>query len=329
MCSLDIYFDDDYGKLYEEVEQGKAVVLKFKCEFGEIKHQFIKRKIPIKLDEEKTYFDIVTPYGYGGPLIERCKVGKREELIFQFNMEFQRYCKENNVVSEFIRFHPIINNVEDFRMMYDVKHIRNTIETNIRDYKDVIQSQFGKGCRKNIRQALNKGVTYRVTESPDDIGNFKEIYYSTMNRNHAQEYYYFDDKYFEKCLYLFKNNIILVEAIFENKVIAAGFYFVYNKIIHIHLSGTLSEYLYLSPAYILRYGVTLWGKEHGYELIHHGGGRSNSLDDSLYKFKKQFSKDEELKFCVGKKIWNQEIYEMLCEITGQDKEILFFPAYRA
>ena len=35
-----------------------------------------------------------------------------------------------------------------------------------------------KTCRKNIRQALNKGVTYRVTKSPENIDSFKEIYYS-------------------------------------------------------------------------------------------------------------------------------------------------------
>lgn len=105
-----------------------------------------------------------------------------------------------------------------------------------------------------------------------------------------------------------------------------GFYFVYNDIIHIHLSGTLSEYLYLSPAYILRYAITNWGKENNYKLIHHGGGRSDSSEDGLYQFKKRFSKNTEFEFYVGKKIWNEEIYNELCKKSGN--EIEFFPGYR-
>src|SRR5699024_9762302 len=127
---------------------------------------------------------------------------------------------------------------------------------------------------------------------------------------------------------LFQDNLLLVEAYYEEQTIAMGLYFIYNENIHIHLSGTLSEFLYLSTAYILRYAVTEWGKENGYELIHHGGGRSNQPDDGLYLFKKQFDKNTEFDFYIGKKIWNEEIYKSLCEITdtiGND----YFPSYRS
>ena len=95
------------------------------------------------------------------------------------------------------------------------------------------------------------------------------------------------------------------------------------------MSGTLGAFLHLSPAYVLRYAITLWGKEHGYELIHHGGGRTDSCDDSLYLFKKQFGKNTELEFWVGKKIWNDEAYSVLCDAVGVDHDTSYFPAYRA
>src|SRR5699024_850546 len=150
-----------------------------------------------------------------------------------------------------------------------------------------------------------------------------------MKRNSADEYYYFDKDYFKKSLIYFKNNIITVEAIYRNETIAMGFYFVFDNYIHIHLSGTLTEYLNLSPAYILRYGVTQWGKEKGYQLIHHGGGRTNDREDSLYKFKKQFGKYTKFEFYIGKKIWNKTIYNKLCKLKEKDTNIEFFPAYRA
>lgn len=323
---LDIYFDKNYGKLYENIEKGKVKIFEYEDENGKISNQFIIREIPIKVDKN-SYFDIITPYGYGGPIIEYCK-GNKERLLKNYEKAFREYCMKNRIVSEFIRFHPILNNAKDFADIYMVKNIRKTLGTNLKEFEDPVKIEFTKSCRKNIRQGLNKGITYKVTKAPDDIYKFKDIYYSTMDRNHATEYYYFGDEYFKNILKYFKNNILLVEAIYEQKTIACGLYFIYNKMIHIHLSGTLSEYLYLSPAYILRYAVTIWGKENGYEMIHHGGGRSNSEEDSLYKFKKGFAKNTKFDFYVGKKIWNQEIYDKLCEYKGIGNDDDFFPAYR-
>ncbi|WP_369361475.1 peptidoglycan bridge formation glycyltransferase FemA/FemB family protein [Priestia megaterium] len=324
---LDIYFDDNYGKLYEKVENGSAETFNFNCRFGTIKNQFIKREIPIKINTE-IYYDIVTPYGYGGPVIIKCEENKEDELLIEYAKAFSHYCEENNIVSEFIRFHPILQNAEDFTAVYDVECIRKTLGTNLKDFEDPFQIEFSKSCRKNIRKALNKGVSFKIVEKPSNVKEFKEIYYSTMDRNNATDYYYFDGEYFDKALALFTDNIITVSAIYDGKTIAQGFYFVFNKTIHIHLSGTLSEYLYLSPAYILRYAVTLWGKEKGYELIHHGGGRTNSEDDNLYKFKKSFSKNTNFNFCIGKKIWNKEVFRTLCKNVGVDEDSEVFPAYR-
>ncbi|MBR7117522.1 MAG: peptidoglycan bridge formation glycyltransferase FemA/FemB family protein [Clostridia bacterium] len=322
----DIYFAEEYGRLYEKCESGKAIRYVYDSEFGRVSHLFIKREIPIKADKE--LYDITTPYGYGGPIIERvCDGHTREELISGFEANFSEYCKSEGIVSEFVRFHPIFNNASDFKDVYSAIPIRKTLGTDL-TLEDPVSEEFSKGCRKNIRRSTAKGVTWRVTEAPADISRFKDIYYSTMDRNGASDYYYFDDEYFNDCLKYFQKNLIFVEAIFEEKTIAAGLYFVYNNTIHIHLSGTLSEYLHLSPAYILRYAVTLWGKEHGYKLIHHGGGRSNAEDDNLYLFKKQFAQMTEFDFYVGKRIWDNAAYDMLCRESGNTECSDFFPAYR-
>lgn len=330
---MDIYFDRNYGKLYEDIENGKAEVFEFKCEIGKIENQFIKREIPNNINNI-TYFDIVTPYGYGGPLITEIKDKEKiNYLVKRYIEAFKEYCEKNNIVSEFIRFHPIIENHKYFEDTYEVINIRKTLGTNIKDYDDPIKEEFSKSARKSIRQILKKGITYRIIENPDSVGSFKEIYYSTMDRNGASEYYYFDDNYFKKCLTYFKDNLLLIEVLYEEKVIASGLYFKYKNFVHTHLSGTLSEYLKMSPAYIIRYAAVLWAKENGMDYIHHGGGTSNSEEDSLYKFKKQFSKKSEFKFYIGKKIWNNEIYESLCKANNNIKlentsNIDYFPLYR-
>ena len=229
--SIDLYFDENYGKLYEKIEKGKAEIFKFENEDGKITNQFLIREIPEKVNG-KTYYDIVTPYGYGGPIINYLK-GNKENLLKEFEKNFKKYAEERNIVSEFVRFHPIKENAIDMKPIYNSTYMRKTLITKL-DEEDVVKKQISKSARKNIRQALNKGVIYKITEKPNDISVFKNIYYSTMDRNHATDYYYFDDEYFQNILNYYKENLILIEAIFEGKTIAAGIYFIYNDIIHIH-----------------------------------------------------------------------------------------------
>lgn len=325
---MDIYFHLEYGRLYEEIENGVCEVFEYNSNLGKVHHMFIKREIPIRV-ENQMYYDLITPYGYGGPVIVECKEGTEEALVQEFNNVFKRYCYDENIVSEFVRFHPIVDNAKDFNTVYKTERIRKTVGTNVQGYDDPIAKEFSKSARKTIRRALRENLSFRVTEKPNDISSFKEVYYSTMDRNKASDYYYFDDNYFEQCLESFRNNIILVEVLLDERVIAAGFYFVYKDIIHAHLSGTLNEYLKYSPAYILKYATVLWAKENNVRVIHYGGGTTNEETDSLYQFKKKFGRNTEFDFYIGKKIWNKKAYGQLCVQHGINEGDTFFPAYRS
>ena len=67
---LDIYFNEDYGKLGEYVEPGRNCVFQIDSENGSVRHMFILRTVPWLVDGVQ-YYDIVTPYGYGGPIVTR------------------------------------------------------------------------------------------------------------------------------------------------------------------------------------------------------------------------------------------------------------------
>ncbi len=327
----DIYFKEDYARLYEPIEPGKAERFVFSGEKGRVSSLFLKREILLPGENGEPspsgWYDIVSPYGYGGPVIEEVR-GEREALAEEFAAAFGTYCRENRIVSEFIRFHPVLGNALDFKKVYPVTYSRHTLGTDL-TLEDPLAEEFSKSCRKNIRRALNKGVTYKVTYQPESLDCFKEIYFDTMDRNKASDYYYFDDRYFDTCLEKLRSDIVTVEAVFEGKIIAMNLCFVSDNTIHIHLSGTRHEYLYLSPAYILRYALMLWGKEQGLKMIHHGGGRSGREDDDLYLFKKQFGQKTAFDFYFAKKIWDEEAYDHICRILHKDRNVEFFPAYRA
>src|SRR5699024_5496764 len=318
---LDIYFESNYGKLYETVENGESIVFEYESQDGKIKHIFIKREIPTLINDE-VYYDIVTPYGYGGPLIVESI--NKVELVKGFEREFKKYCLENNLVSEFIRFHPILKNYSDFESVYDTKYLRQTVGTSM-NHEDVFTKEFSKSTRKTIRRSLRDGITYEFIENPNNLKSFMDIYYSTMDRNKATDYYYFDENYFGSFQEYFNDKLLLVNVKIDNKLIASSLNLIGSEILHVHLSGTLTEYMKYSPAYIIKYATVEWAKDQQIDVIHYGGGTTNSSEDSLFKFKKRFGQNTEFEFHIGKKVWNEEIYDSLCSENNIDKSIEFFP----
>ncbi|MDN7244593.1 GNAT family N-acetyltransferase [Planococcus shenhongbingii] len=323
----DLYFDLNYGKLYEAVESGVCEIFEFENNLGKVRHLFLKRKIP-NLINGIQYYDLATPYGYGGPLMIEVLEENKNVVEEKFEEAFQNYCQQNNVVSEFVRFHPLFLNAQDFTKIYDVQHRRYTTGTNLQAHEDPVQAEFSKSTRRNIRNAIKAGVTVDISVNPKDLKNFQEVYYSTMKRNNADSIYYFNNQYFSDCLKLLGKHVVLTEVNYGSRTIGMGLSFIYNKSIHTHLSGTLEEYHHLSPAYLLQYALVVWGKENGYHLIHDGGGRTSDPQDKLFLFKKQFGKNTIFDYFVGHKIWNKEIYEELCKATIASEETDFFPAYR-
>ncbi len=323
----DIYFEPGYAALYEQAEGGRAMRWSYEGPEGIVDHLFILREIPV-VPEDGPWFDLVTPYGYGGPMIRRLAPGTDSRaLVAAFEEAFSRFCAEQRVVSEFVRFHPLEDNAQIFAPVYQSQRIRTTVGTNLRAFDRPVEAEFSPGCRKQIRRALARGLTWRVTPRPAALGDFEEIYRSTMERNGAGAYYDFGHRYFDDLLTRFREHILLIEALYEGETAAAGLYFAYGKRLHAHLSGTRPEYLHLSPAYLVQYAGVVWGKEHGYELVHRGGGRTNSPEDSLYRFKKKFGQHTEFDFHVGRRVWDRAVYDRLCALAGGE-EGDYFPAYR-
>ena len=182
----DIYFEKKYGQLCERIDGGKAYEYQYEDENGKIRNIYIKREIEEEVDGKK-YFDITTPYGYGGPIIEELK-GDRDQLVKNYYEDFKNYCIKNDIVSEFVRFHPILENAKDFEQVYDLVYLRKTVATNLKDNEDPVQEEFHKSTRKNIRRTLRKGVEYEILENPSDLDLFKSIYFDTMDRNDAEDF---------------------------------------------------------------------------------------------------------------------------------------------
>jgi serine/alanine adding enzyme len=325
---LDIYFAFEYGKLYEKIENGSSEIFNFSSSYGEISYMFIKRKINLRLSN-LDYYDIVTPYGYGGPVILNCT--HKEKLLSDYKEQFSKYCNENSIISEFVRFHPLINNQVDFHEVLEVFFNRQTVAVNLK-VDDVFMTELSSKCRNTIRKAKKIGVRTSIDTKGDTIETFHKLYVDTMERNVALDYYYFPLEYLMQLKNTLKSNFIIVNSHFNDEIIASALFLYSEKYIHYHLAATNPKYYSLAPNNAILWEAISWGKDNNLLKMHLGGGLTSFEDDNLYKFKKSFSNEKNCDFYVGRKIHNQEIYRSLVTIrkleNDYDENTSYFPAYR-
>lgn len=273
---------------------------------------------------KSTYFDYSSPYGYGGFLLE----GNFTEEDFKFlDKEYIDACVNRNIVSEFVRFHPILKNYEMLNEIYDIEELGNTVSISLDD-KTEIWNRMNKKNRNSIRKAINSGVKIYWGRNQELFKNFIDMYNNTMDKDNADEYYYFKDTFYESVLNDLKDHSIMFYAVLNEKVIAMSIIMHCNKQLHYHLSASDREYLKYAPTNLLLYEAACWGCENGYESLHLGGGLG-AKHDGLYKFKKSFTKEEDTNFYIGKKIFNYVTYTELCKIHKNESERNeYFPKYR-
>lgn len=299
----DIYFKAEYYKLYEKDEDVKGKMFIYKEEEKIAIYTFMLNKINNnELKEE--YYDIESVYGYGGPLTNSFD----KTFLSNFEESFLKYCNENKIVAEFIRFHPLIHNENIFNKHVQVIHNRSTVYLDLTKGIDRIWNEDIKSKNRNVIRKAEKNGLY--VELSNDYETFKTIYNSTMKKVDARDYYYFDDKYYENIKE--NSNFILLNVKRENKVIAAAIFMVYGEYFHYHLAGSLEEELKFSPNNLLLWEAIKYGINKGYKKMHFGGGLINSLDDNLFKFKSSFSKSY-TDFYIGKRIHNLDVYEYLID----------------
>lgn len=324
--NIDIYFLSKYGKIYERNGEGQLEEFKMKSINGDVTYMFLKRDINLKSD--KKFYDIITPYGYGGPVFNVYSGKLLEDLVSDFKDKFELYCKENNIVSEFIRFHPLVCNHEEMNNYMEVCNIRNTICLDLNSEEDIWNNISSK-CRNMIRKAEKNNVSIEIGNSKEDLDIFYNLYIDTMKKNNALDYYLFDYDFFKNTMELLRGNITIFKAIYEDKVISAALIMYYGDYMHYHFSGSDIDYCKLAANNLLLYRAAIWGYNQGFKYFHLGGGYSGN-EDSLFKFKKSFYKGDIKDFYIGKKIHNIDLYNKLVDMAKSDRRINenYFPLYR-
>lgn len=300
----DIYFTRKYYEMYEKNGDGKGLCFVYKEQDKIAIYPFLINPI-VGYDLDEEYYDIETAYGYGGPLISHYE----EQFIKRFEHAFLDFCKEKNIIAEFIRFHPLINNHNIFSSNIKIQDNRTTVYLDLsKGIETVWKDEITSKNRNMIRKAEKNGVKIA---SSYDYKLFRDIYEHTMDKVGANGYYYFRDEYY----YWMEEdkNYNLLSAMKDNRIIASAIFIQYEDYCHYHLAGSLREYLKFAPNNLLLWEAIKFGYEKGAKFFHLGGGITNKSDDPLLKYKGSFS-TKRASFYIGKRVHNQEVYDYLIYI---------------
>ena len=322
----EVYYQWQYIDAFQKRGDGTPILAYASDGAETVVNVFFLRDIneDLKIELEKQCFDIATPYGYGGVDYK----GNNKQLLNFFFEKLEEYCKKENIVSEFIRLCPFTDNYKNYEGGHDyiINRISKTVNMKLESPEQIWNDMEGR-CRCAIRKAQKNNLVVKSGFTEQQMVEFKKIYYDTMSRDKADDYYFFDDEFFDSVL---KNlaDFANIYTVYLDKTPISSTIVIYNgDSAHYHLSGTLSGYMTYGANNLILYEIAKDLCEKGYKSFHLGGGYGGDTS-SLFMFKKSFNKYGALDFYIGKKIYNRDEYDKICKMVNVSKEEEFFPAYR-
>lgn len=299
----DIYYREEYVRLYES-ETESAVSFVYAKDGKVFLLPFLRRSFEF---HGRKLYDFETAYGYGGPIFNT----NDEVFIHEAWSEFISYARSNDYVCGFVRFHPLLCNYDCFESFGKLYHDRKTIAIDLSSgLESAWKNEIHTKNRNVIKKGERAGLKFVVDGSFEHIEDFKHLYCSTMDKLEADDFYYFDDSYYESLKNNIGNSFLgLVEN--EGTFVAAAIFFYSQPYGHYHLAGSDKSSLALSPNNFLLWNAACELESRGVKYFHLGGGTDGNEENSLFQYKRKFSKNE-YQFCFGKLKFNETLYDEIC-----------------
>ncbi|MCZ7582548.1 MAG: aminoacyltransferase [Deltaproteobacteria bacterium] len=225
----DVYYRRGYLRALERRGEGRAVLLRARdgARFG--LHVFLIRRLsdlPFAGGDEGV--DLVSPYGYAGPIVSSPRDAAWFETLWR------GAASELGAVSEFIRFHPLLATHAPFAGRAWVARVSETVTMDIREN---LENGLGATCAKNLRWAQKKGVE-TLFGGVALLPRFQALYDATMDRRGAAGYYRFDGDYFDALADGLGDDFWVGLATHGGRDAAAGLFLRHGRYLHYHLGGS-------------------------------------------------------------------------------------------
>lgn len=259
------------------------------------------------------YFDMSSPYGYSGYFTNSLNSNFIKKAIEAQSLKAQK----ENIIAEFIRFNPYQNHqiFSDFLDFYALE--KQMVEVDM-DYQ-----KRWEGYQSRLKGKIRKSLSNLKIQQSNDLESFFKLYTQTMQRNQAQDFYFFSREYFQNLSKL--DGFVMFEAIYGKEICAMAIFLCDKDRSYYHLGAnatiTLANNLNAMGAIFETFFQ--YAETKGIISCLLGGGKTARLDDSLLQYKKQYSPTS-IDFYIGGKIYDQQTYQEL----SKNHQANFFLKYR-
>lgn len=308
------FFSPGYYKAHHAVDQDEAQCFwAYQDEYNYLFYPYIKKSINAlgySLNDE--YYDITGAYGYNGPL----GVAIDDNFVQYFNKHLCEHLLSCKVVTEFVRYCPITEN-RKFHSYTKQIDVLDNVYVTLENGLDWI---WNESVGRRVRTAVRKGESYNLCSTifrgeeitTEELMCFYNIYTSTMDRNSADGFYYFDFEFFAGMRKYIGEMLLLAITYLGDVAITAELVILDGSNAFGFLGGTISEYYSYKANTFQRWELLKYLSTLGIRKYSMGGGATRG--DSIYEYKMTFAKGCVNPFFIGTMVHLPEVYN---EIRSQ------------
>lgn len=323
--NYDVFYLSGYSKAFmkEAPKNGQPILLLYENGLDKAINVVLRRDVALdekfvgKIDQGQ-FFDLITPYGYGGFWGE---ISDWDKL----NHEYTEYCMEKHYICEFVRFELFT----DYHCHYDgeIETRTHNVVRSLEMPLDEMWMDFKQKVRKNVKKANSFNLNCIIENTNDHLDDFLRIYYSTMDRTAAEGEYYFSKQFYEDMSKM-SDNVMFFYVVHEGKIISTELVIYGTENAYSYLGGTDRDYFDVRPNDYLKYEIIKWAKAKGLKNFVLGGGYG--ADDGIFQYKLCLAPHGEYDFYIGRKIFDKEKYDRLTKLRqGETLNNKYFPIYRS
>ncbi len=322
----DVFFSQKYLSILAKHLNTECVMYWWGDKKSYILYPVLKRELDDpkgELNHQRTLFDIVSPWYYGG-LLQGGEITK--ENLLEFHLDFQKICNKENIISNFSRINPYLNDIwpkpSSEYVIAKLVYIDLTQELD-----KIFNTTFNKRCRTAIRKSIKENVRIHVNDE-QHLKAFQEFYTQSMIRKRASEFYFFPYETLVEICRKMRDHFLFISIEHDDKIVGGSiFLYGYGKMYYF-LSARDPKYDVVNSLNRSIYEAIQFAQKHKLKIMDLGGGGGN-----LFRFKKSFSNTTKDLYAI-KEVYDYHQYEKNCAIAGKNKSELlyggagFFPEYR-
>ena len=325
----DAYHLPGYVALCARRDRGEAVAVLVEEGEGKLFVPLLLLPVPVPQPSDDlvagSMLDGVSPYGYPGPLV---RLGEHDEGFIGRALDAAiAMLAAQGVISLFVRMHPMLSPpLAQFAARGSLVCHGQCVVIDLTQGEPAHWAEVRENHRRGIMRAQREGQVIAFDEGWDHLDVFIEAYRETMRRVAADHTYQFERAYFAELRRCLGDDIHLVLARTQGRVMAGAILFAVGGIAQYHLGATFDEFLPLYPHKLLFHRMINWCRDRGCRQLNLGGGVGGG-QDSVFHFKAGFSSGRR-DFHTWRVVLDAAVYQRLAQRVPTSEADGFFPAYR-